>query len=396
MNENDKNFESNIRKIFIEEIEVPYHTKNTIMKTLQEQKEKSKKKKKKINIIRTLATACACCVLVTGVVFAKDITNMIKNFFLNNNGMDNAIENGYIDNPNMEYINSNGTEIKINSILMDDYNLSLEIGVKGDFIKENITEICFPDMIITDENKNILYCEDKDTFEKYVKDNNLDYNWKDNNVHYLNSGSNWYIKSINESTINLVYNLFADNQYPKSQKLFINLNKILFSDKGKEKMIQGDWNIEYEVPEKFYNREEIIYNVKNCSSDKVKLVQLVISQTTAKMQLITDEKPILPYDLNDDDATKERKIQEELEREQNMTVQDFENSRKFKDEYIENDKGEKFYPSNSTSEDTGYSYIDMKYLLHWQTFSLNKYSATNSLKLYLNYNGEDIVIELER
>ena len=166
MNENDKNFESNIRKIFIEEIEVPYHTKNTIMKTLQEQKEKSKKKKKKINIIRTLATACACCVLVTGVVFAKDITNMIKNFFLNNNGMDNAIKNGYIDNPNMEYINSNGTEIKINSILMDDYNLSLEIGVKGDFIKENITEICFSDMIITDENKNILYCEDKDTFEK--------------------------------------------------------------------------------------------------------------------------------------------------------------------------------------------------------------------------------------
>lgn len=122
----------------------------------------------------------------------------------------------------------------------------------------------------------------------------------------------------------------------------------------------------------------------------------MISQTTAKMQLITDEKPILPYDLNDDDATKERKIQEELEREQNMTVQDFENSRKFKDEYIENDKGEKFYPSNSTSEDTGYSYIDMKYLLHWQTFSLNKYSATNSMKLYLNYKREDIVIELER
>lgn len=396
MNENDKNFENNIRKIFTEEIKVPYHTKNTIRKTLRQQKEKNNNKKKKINIIRSLATACACCILVTGVVFAKDITNIIKNFFVNNEGMDNAIENGYIDNPNMEYINSNGTEIKINSVLMDDYNLSLEIGIKGDFIKENISELSFPDMIITDESKNILYCEDKDTFEKYVKDNNLDYKWKDNNNHYINSGSNWYIKSINGDTIDLIYNLFTDNQYPKSKKLFINLNKILCSENEKNIMIEGNWNLEYDVPEKFYNREEIIYNVKNCSSDKIKSLQVVVSETTTKMQLTTDEKPNLLYDINDDEETKERKIQEELEKEQNMTIQDFENSRKFKDEYIENDKGEKFYPSNSTSEDTGYSYIDMSYLLHWQTFNLNKYNTTNRLKLHMNYNGEDISVELER
>ena len=49
-----------------------------------------------------------------------------------------------------------------------------------------------------------------------------------------------------------------------------------------------------------------------------------------------------------------------------------------------------------TSEDEGYSFIDMSYLLHWQTFNLNKYNATNSLKLHMNYNGEDIIIELER
>ncbi len=79
-----------------------------------------------------------------------------------------------------------------------------------------------------------------------------------------------------------------------------------------------------------------------------------------------------------------------------MTIEDFENKRKFKNEYIENDRGEKFYPTISTSEDTGYSFIDMSYLLHWQTFNLNKYNATNTLKIYMNYNGEDIIIELER
>ena len=38
----------------------------------------------------------------------------------------------------------------------------------------------------------------------------------------------------------------------------------------------------------------------------------------------------------------------------------------------------------------------MNYLLHWQTFNLNKYKTTKTLKIYINYNGEDIVIELER
>ena len=345
MHENEKNFENNIRKIFTEEIEVPYYVKNTIRQTLQQQNEKSNNSKKKIKIIKSVATACTCCVLITGVVFAKDIANIVKDFFLINEGMDNAIENGYIDNPNMEYINSNGTEIKINSILMDDYNLSMEIGIKGNFAKENNVDITFPDMIITDENKNILYCADKDTFEKYCNDNNLGYKWAEDDEYYISSGSNSYIKSINGDTLNLVYNFFADDRYPKSKKLFFNLNKVLYFEGEKEVMIEGNWNIEYDVPEKFYNREEIIYNVKNCSNDEIKSMQVVVLETTTKIQLTTNEKPTLPYDLNDDEKTKEIKIQEEIGREQNMTIQDFENNKKFKDEYIENERGEKYYPT---------------------------------------------------
>ena len=316
---------------------------------------------------------------------------------MKNEGMDNAIEHGYIDNPNMEYINSNGSEIKISKVLMDDYNLSLEFSVKlNENIKiENINEISFPDMIITDEENNILYCEDRDVFEKYCKDNNLEYKWKENNENYINSGSNMFIKSNNGDSINLVYNFYS-NKYPKSKKILININNILCSEKDKDTIINGNWIIKYDVPEKFYNSEELVYIVKSCSSDKIKVDQVTVSETTTKMQITTNEKPTLPYELTDDEETKDRKIQEELERQQNMTIEEFENSRKFKDEYIENDKGERYYPSNSTSEDTGYSFIDMNYLIHWQTFNLNKYTATNNLKIHMNYNGEDIIIELER
>lgn len=397
MKENNSDFENSIKKIFTEQLEVPYHVRSTIKNTLENQKENRKKTRVGYNVIKVLATACTCCILITGVVFAKDISNFIKNFFSNNEGMDNAIEHGYIDNPNMEYINSNGIEIKIGQVLMDDYNLSLEFDIKlnQDIEIENINEISFPDMIITDENKNILYCEDEKTFESYCENNNLDYKWKENNENYINSGSNKFIKSNNGNSINLIYNFYA-SKYPKSKKLLININKILCFENDKAITINGNWQIEYDVPEKFYNREELIYTVKKCTSDKIKINEVTVSETTTKMLITTDEKPTLPYELTDDEETKDKKIQEELERQQNMTIEEFENSRKFKDEYIENERGEKYYPSNSTSEDTGYSFIDMSYLIHWQTFNLNKYNATNNLKIHINYNGEDITIELER
>lgn len=47
-----------------------------------------------------------------------------------------------------------------------------------------------------------------------------------------------------------------------------------------------------------------------------------------------------------------------------MAIEDFEKSRKLKNEYIENEKGEKFYPTISTGNDIGYSFIDMSYLLY--------------------------------
>lgn len=397
VNKDNETFENKLKRVFTEEIEVPYRVKNKIRTILNDKKERKNRNRLIFNTIKILATMSACFIITTGVVFAKDVYNFINNFFSNNKGMDNAIEQGYIDKPNMKYVESNGTEIKINKVLMDDYNLSLEfnINLNKELKTENINDIHFPDMIITDENNNILYCEEPMVFEEYCKSNDLEYKWTHYNENYINSGSNKFIKTNNGETINLIYNFYA-SKYPKSKKILINFNKILCSYEDKTIMINGNWQIEYEVPEKFYNRDAYIYTVKKCTSDKIRIEEVTVTETTTKMIIQTDEKPFLPYELTDDEETKNRKIQEELERQQNMTIEDFEKSKKFKNEYIENSNGEKFYPTNSTSEDTGYSFIDMNYLLHWQTFNLNKYKTTKTLKIYINYNGEDIVIELER
>ena len=348
VNKDNETFENKLKRVFTEEIEVPYRVKNKIRTILNDKKERKNRNRLIFNTIKILATMSACFIITTGVVFAKDVYNFINNFFSNNKGMDNAIEQGYIDKPNMKYVESNGTEIKINKVLMDDYNLSLEfnINLNKELKTENINDIHFPDMIITDENNNILYCEEPMVFEEYCKSNDLEYKWTHYNENYINSGSNKFIKTNNGETINLIYNFYA-SKYPKSKKILINFNKILCSYKDKDIIINGNWQIEYEVPEKFYNRDAYIYTVKKCTSDKIRIEEVTVTETTTKMIIQTDEKTFLPYELTDDEETKNRKIQEELERQQNMTIKDFEKSRKFKNEYIENSNGEKFYPTNS-------------------------------------------------
>ena len=58
---------------------------------------------------RIIATTCVGMILMSGVVFAANIDN-IKNYFRGlGNGIDSAIENGYVENPEMDYIESNTT-----------------------------------------------------------------------------------------------------------------------------------------------------------------------------------------------------------------------------------------------------------------------------------------------
>ena len=336
-------------------------------------------------------------VLVTGISFASSYT--IKHFFNYNDGIDTAIENGYILNNDMEYRSANNIGIKVENLLMDDYNLNISFSIQFDeeINSEFVSDIEFLDMIITDNDNKILYCEDKETFEKFCTTNNIEERWKETNDNYINTGSNSYLKNINESKADLIYNLYA-NSFPKSKLLNIEVNKIkIYAEK--EVIIEGNWKVEVSIPEKFYNREVYVYQVESCSREDFSINEVIVYDTGTKIKLVTNEFPDLPYDINDDEETKARKAQEEYERMKNMTVEEYKKmkeNKKFKNEYIENENGEKFYPSQSTDADGGYSNTEMKYLNYWQTFNMTKYDATDKLKIYLNYKGEDVYILLKR
>lgn len=394
-----KNIENKIKMVLTEELELPSSYKYMVRNAVYS--EQNKKTFQKFYFLKMAMTACACLIVTTSIVFAKDIVDFIQNFFGNNIGMDTAIENGYIDSPSTDYMESNGTKIKINRYLMDNYNLNLDLSVKlEETIQSNkILKMNFTDMIITDNNNNILFCQNKNVFDEYCNTHNLDYKWEETNNSYINSGSNYYIKSNENNEINFIYNIYAQH-FPKSKTINIKFNEIILSeneDIEKDTItIKGNWDFEINVPDKFYEREEISYKVIKCSNDKMKITKAIVSETCTKFELEMEEKPDLPYNLEDDEKTKSRKIDEYIEWQKNLSTEEYLSERKFKNEYIENEKGQKFYPSKSTDQDAGYSNLEMKYLIYWQTFDLTKHDATNTLKVFFKYKNEDVIVELEK
>lgn len=386
MDELDKRISS----ILKEDIELPNKYHNAIQKALY----RNTKIKNKNTIIKFVLALSSSAILTTGVVFATGITKYINEFFNSNKGIDTAIENGYILNTDTSCIDSSDIQIKVDNVLMDDFNLSMSFSIifNNDTNVEEIEKINFSDMIITDEDKRIIYCENKEKFNKYCLDNELNYTYLDFNDNYINCGSNYYIKSKKDNVVEVIYNFYS-SQYPRSKKLNININNIKLEQSNKDILSEGDWNIELDMPEKFYKREAKIYSVKNCSDPSIDIKELAIYNTCTKFEFNTKLNPI--YNDNDTEETKESKKEEFIKWGMSLPYSFIEN------EYIELSNGEKFYPTESSSEDSGTSYPFNGEMNHFQTFNLTQYdNLTENIRLYFTLHTQketkEIMIEFER
>ena len=404
--------------------------------------------------------ACFCLFIATGGVFAKDIENFIKDKFKLGKGVDTAIQNGYIAENNSDYVSCNtyatnmqseiilndiNLGVNINTYLIDNSNLSLEINYKYDNKLEeivnlnNLQSIELLDLIIIDDEKRVLYdggAGNKEIFEKYCRENNLNYIFGNCSKNYLNSGLNIF-KSPEETLKNeksYIYNFYVeDENYPKSKKLNLIFSKVSFNEVSSESIIlNGNWEIELEIPEKMYSSVEGNYSVIKCENNNFDIYAAKLTETGFELglKIYGLENPEYPIELDKEDKRfyeSVRAIQEDgsIPRNIEEAKTKFYNESPYKDlyenyytkhfptsikavrlympwiketegSYIQTSNGNKFYISetgfsnqrNSFNEDNTYEF--------YNKFDMTKYDATDSITAVIELYGLPVKIWLKR
>lgn len=390
---------------------------------------------------RIIATTCVGMILMSGVVLAANIDN-IKNYFRGlGNGIDSAIENGYVENPGMDYIESNTTlsketgtivedvkvDAKIEDFLMDDLNLSTQFSFEFDekihnYIDlNNINDVTINDLFVRDEENRLIYSvNDKEIFEKYCKENNLNYVYGEfDDEKYFNNGLNWFPSFINKDSrlVMLTYNMYAEG-YPKSKKLYFSFSKMTITEQNNsnEITIQGDWKIELDVPEKMYNRTSETYRVVNCSNENFEIYSSSVSDTGFEIGVIINniERPEYPEELKEVLRNNEAWADEILQPPYLDLYVDFTKKncpinldgknlmlpRDLRDQgepcFVENSNGEKFECTFSPSRRAKNKWLEGNKFDFYETFGMTKYDATDTIKVVLNYYGDPVTIELKK
>lgn len=404
---------------------------------------------------KIIAISISCFLLISGVTFAFNsemIVNYIRGLGLGN-GIDTAVENGYIAEPNMEYKESNVSAIdeekgitlenvnvkaKIDDFLMDDLNISSRFSFEIDPIINNtinfeeLNSVELKDLIVTDEDYNILFCFNKEAFQNYCLENNLNYDFNEFNDKHYNCGLNSFITNKNKenSSIQITYNMYSDGSksFPKSKKLYFKFSNIVLKrndwieNENSIVSLKGNWQIDVDVPEKMYNRQSISYKVIKCDNNDFEVTNATLYDTGFEFGMIVSniKEPDVPKLLIDKGIFKvneegkayliynedtEKLLREDIdvkeafnkyrarpiEAYRSPTNDSFETIT-----YVENEEGQKFESTMSPSRRAEGNYIDGNKYSFYETFSLTKSNATDKLKVKVLYNNVQYIIELEK
>lgn len=270
-------------------------------------REINKRKNRIKKIIQSTLTVTICCLSITGLVFAKDISNQIYNKYFTGKGVEKAINEGYVEQTQMqeqaststisneetgEIIEDNGTTVKVSEIIMDDFSLSMTFDVTlSDKIKDIITandvmEMNFPDIVLYDENNVVLNTIGEEELNKFKQKTNI------TPTEFVNSGVNTFVSERNKNTIKVIYNFYTggDSTYPKSKEIHVDIGRIKISKNetvmGDEEItIKGGWNFKIDVPEKMYNRQNVVYKQKSTTNQDFNVQSAVLYNTGMEIKM---------------------------------------------------------------------------------------------------------------
>lgn len=208
--------------------------------------------KNKNNFIKTIVATCACLVLMSGIVFAKDIEKIVRNLFSNSNeAINQAVENGYVQSVEKNYVYDKGIGVKVDNLVLDELNLN--ISFKFESQNENVKSIRCNKFIISTDTGEKIY----DSDQQYVAD------IKDvgtaKSVNWMNSP-----EKINDNTFvdSILFTLGERSNKEKNILYFkIQSFDMVYEDDTREE-VYGEWNFDIEITEKMRQSQSIKYKFK--------------------------------------------------------------------------------------------------------------------------------------
>jgi len=374
MKDIEKILQDSVKNNFEIPLKVKYRIDNTL-KNKNKQIWRNNYMKKKV-----IGAICAVSVLASGFVFADDIKVAVKSLFGGNTseGVDIAVNNGYIANANTEIQSADGIKISVASFVMDDDNFAMNFNIALDekYDLDEFDGIYFDDLKIVDETG-------KTVFVTHEHDDRFEY-----------QGA--YSFGINKTCErNFTVSLVATGNpeaFPKSKKLTVTFTKITSSklvypnnvEQKERKTYEGNWEFKLDVPEEFYTRETVIYKVKSCSEQGIDIssIQATLSNTAFKVFIPEIKTDKIDYDLLHTSTPKSIYDKIALQK-----------------EYVETSDGKRFEPAGRSDGDGGYSLPsgESRIIDYHQTFDLTKYDMAGEITVHIFTNkGEEIIIEFEK
>ncbi|MBP3596689.1 MAG: DUF4179 domain-containing protein [Clostridia bacterium] len=239
--------------------DIPSSTQDTILKAFE-------KPTKTISLVYKIQKVAIILItfiiLTTGVVFAKDIINFITSLFTNTTeGINKAIENGYVQNIDMDFVYDNDIGIKVDYLVMDDTNL--DVSFVYDYSgKEKAKKIDICEYIIRDEKNNLIYY--------YFEDNNDMNNGQRLATHHTRTNDTHKFR---ESI------LYTSNEFPNSKNLIFEI----FSININASPITGNWIFTINLEEKILKKSNSIYNLSY--SPFIEKYHINLNETSFNLEL---------------------------------------------------------------------------------------------------------------
>lgn len=230
-----------------------------------------------------LTTVFCSLILVTGVVFAKDIEIYIRSLFNNSNeAIDAAVENGYIQHVDVDYAYDNDIGIKVDNIVLDDLNLDIAYNIS--MSKENIKTARLNDFTITNDNEKVVY-RSEFKYEETIEELPLY-----NSVSWMN-----FPEKIDDTTFSDSILLGLRPEHETFDELYFDIKgiQIVYEDNTQE-VIEGNWQITIEISDEMKQNSTVIYNMVG-KNEYIESCTATMSKTGMIIEFTTKVK--IPQDI---------------------------------------------------------------------------------------------------